>query len=356
MIGQGGWLRLVRGAGVHDEDADPMDPLSEVLRLIRLQGALFLSGEFHEPWCVSAPEAAQFASVLCPGAPQLAILHMVLQGRCWVRLPDGEQVALEAGDVAAMPRGHAHLIGSGLRHAPVDLQHVVRVKLPELAPIRYGGEGAACLVVCGWFAYESDVPNPLVSSLPSLFRASVGSGPGGAWIEQSIRYALHEADAGHPGATAMAAKVAEALFVETLRAYIDALPAQQSGWLAGLRDPQVGRCLTLMHQHPARAWSVEGLAQEVHVSRSVLAERFGHLLGVPPMLYLKRLRLAPAARMLCATRRVNLLQVAGAIGYESEASFGRAFKAEYGVAPGAWRGGERAEVVPRKEPGKGRVA
>lgn len=331
-----------------------MDALSEVLRTIRLQGALFLNGEFHEPWCVDAPPAVAMAPVLCPGAQQLAILHMVLEGRCWIRLHGQDAVALETGDVAVLPAGDPHLVGSGMQHAPVDLQHVVPVRLPEMAQVRYGGAGAPCVLVCGWFAHERDQPNPLLSALPRLFCVALGNRPAGAWLQQSIRYATQEAASRQPGSTAIAARVAESLFVESLRAYLETLPAQQSGWLAAVRDPHVGRCLALMHAQPARAWSLEMLAQEAHTSRSVLAERFSELLGVPPMQYLKRWRLAMAARMLC-TERVNMIEVAEAVGYESEASFSRAFKSEYGMPPGAWRSTERQSASGNADPGSAGV-
>ena len=317
-----------------------MDALSEVLRLIRLQGALFLNAVFHEPWCVAVPSAPHIAQVLCPGARQLAILHMVLAGRCWVRMGYGRDLPLEAGEVVALPAGDAHLIGCDLGQAPVDARHTLQVKLPELAPLHYGGQGAPCSVVCGWFAYERDVPNPLVSALPPVFRVALGRRPAGAWVEQSLRYALQQAAAGQPGSTAVAAKVGESMFVETLRAYVEDLPPRENGGLAGLRDPLVGRCLALMHEQPARDWSLDALAQETHGSRSVLAERFTALLGVSPMRYLKRWRLSVAARMLC-DEGSNIPRVAEAVGYESEASFSRAFKSEFGVPPGAWRSGGR---------------
>ncbi|MES2480503.1 MAG: AraC family transcriptional regulator [Pseudomonadota bacterium] len=318
-----------------------MDVLSDVLQMIRLEGALFLNGEFHEPWCVNAPRGSDFATILCPRAGNLAILHMVLEGRCWIQLHGGDPIALEAGDAVVMPHGDSHLIGSGLRHTAIDLDHVVQVKLPELNLIRYGGDGDRSVVVCGWFAYEREVSNPLVAALPNIFRSPVGRRPSGPWMEQSIRYALGEAGSSQPGSGAVAAKVAESLFVEALRGYVESLPPQRTGWLAGLRDQHVGRCLGLMHTQPSRAWSLEALADEANTSRSVLVERFNDLVGMPPMQYLKHWRLSVAARLLC-NERSSIVRVAEAVGYESEASFSRAFKREYRVSPGQWRRGVKA--------------
>lgn len=312
-----------------------LDVLSDVLKQVRLEGALFLNGEFREPWCVDAPAGALMAGALRPGAQQLAICHLVLEGRCWIRLRDGEALPLEAGTVAVLPQGDAHLIGSGLHHAAVDLDHVVQVAMPQLSRVSYGGEGDRSVVICGWFAFENGSPNSLADSLPRLFCSPLREREAGPWIEDSIRYVLANA-AAQPGSHAVTAKVAEMLFVEALRAHVEALPAGQSGWLAGLRDPVVGRCLGLMHGEPARAWSVESLAEQVHVSRSVLAERFSKFVGVPPMQYLKQLRLGLAGRLL-AGNGVSLQRVAAAVGYESEAAFSRAFKSHYGVPPGAWR-------------------
>lgn len=317
-----------------------MDVLSDVLQMIRLEGALFLNGEFHEPWCVSAPRGSDFATILCPRAGNLAILHLVLEGRCWIQLHGGDPIALEAGDAVVMPHGDSHLIGSGLRHTAIDLDYVVQVKLPELNLIRYGGDGDRSVVVCGWFAYEREVPNPLVAALPNIFRSQVGRRASGPWMEQSVRYALGEAGSRQPGSGAVAAKIAESLFVEALRGYVESLPPQQTGWLAGLRDPHVGRCLGLMHTQPSRAWSLEVLADEANTSRSVLAERFSELVGMPPMQYLKRWRLSIAARLLC-NERSSIVRVAEAVGYESEASFSRAFKREYRLSPGQWRSGAK---------------
>jgi AraC family transcriptional regulator, alkane utilization regulator len=260
----------------------------------------------------------------------------VLEGQCWAQVKGGEPIRLGAGEVVAIPHGDSHVLGSGLQHAAVDIDHVVRPRVPELDRIRYGGDGDCTVLVCGWFAYEGDTPNPIMESLPRLFSTPIRRRSAGPWIEQSVKFVLGEAASHTPGSNMVASKVAEVLFAEALRGYIESMPANDTGWLSGLRDPHVGRCLALMHESPARAWTVEDLAQAVHTSRSVLTDRFTELVGVPPMQYLTRWRMIIAAGLLRA-EQANLARIAGDVGYESEAAFNRAFKREYGVSPGLWR-------------------
>ncbi len=315
-----------------------MDVLSDVLRIIRLKGALFLNAEFHEPWCVAAPRGADLARILSPAHEHMAICHLIVEGRCWAQLPGGEPLAVEAGDVLALPHGDAHLVGSGMRHATPALSDAVEVKLPALLCARYGGEGAVTAVVCGWFAYDRHVASPVMAALPRIFRTSIRHRPSGAWLERSIRYAVDQAASGQPGSEAVTDKLAEVLFVEALRGYIEALPERQTSWLAGLRDPLVGRSIALLHERPADAWTVASLARAVNASRTVLAERFVALTGIPPMQYLTQWRIALAAHLL-RSGRLSLVRIAEQVGYESEAAFSRAFKRGYGAPPGAWRRG-----------------
>ncbi|MGJ7504255.1 AraC family transcriptional regulator [Variovorax sp. ZT5P49] len=313
-----------------------MDVLSDVLRTIRLEGALFLNGDMRAPWCFKVPKSADMAQVLKPGAPRLAICHLVLQGQCWAQLQGAEPIRVNAGEVIAVPHGDPHVLGSHLRHAAVDVEHVVRPQVPAVQRIRYGGDGDRTVLVCSWLTYEGDAPNPVMSNLPGLFITALRSRPAGPWIEQSVNFVLGDAAARAPGSEMLVAKVAELLFAEVVRGYIESMPANNPGWLAGLRDPHVGRCLALMHGEPARAWTVEALAQESHISRSVLADRFTELVGAPPMHYLAHWRMILAAGML-RRDQANLARIAEGVGYESEAAFNRAFKREYGVSPGVWR-------------------
>jgi len=318
-----------------------MDVLSDVLRTIRLEGALFLNGDMRAPWCVKIPRSADIAQLLKPGAQRLAICHLVVQGQCWAQTEGNDPIRVQAGEAIVVPQGDAHVLGSGLQHAAIDIDHVVTPQLPMLDLIRYGGDGESTLIVCSWFAYEGDAPNPMMANLPRLFTTSLRRRATGPWIEQSIGFVLGDAATQAPGSEMVAARVAEVLFAEVLRGYIEAAPANNPGWLAGLRDPQVSRCLALMHGEPARPWTVEALANEVHVSRSVLAEKFTELVGAPPMQYLTRWRMIVAAGML-RSEQASLARVAEGVGYESEAAFNRAFKREYGVSPGQWRQGVNA--------------
>jgi AraC family transcriptional regulator, alkane utilization regulator len=319
------------------QEGEPaIDLLSDVLRVIRLKGALYVNGAFREPWCVAAPSGEELAQILSPESRHVAICHLIIEGRCWAQIPGGEPVALAAGDVVVMPHGDPHLLGSGLQHALPARRDAVEIGIPALNGVCYGGDGAATQVVCGWFAYERDITSPLMTALPPLFRTSIRQRPSGAWLEAAIRFSLSELASGRAGGDAIADKLAEVLFVETLRSYIDDLPPQQTGWLAGMRDPLVGRSIALLHEHPAQAWTVASLAQAVNVSRTVLAERFTALVGVPPMQYLMQWRVALAANLLRGSR-MSLTRIAEQIGYESEAAFSRAFKREYGAPPGAWR-------------------
>src|SRR5262249_1309012 len=145
-----------------------------------------------------------------------------------------------------------------------------------------------------------------------------------------------------PGGEAVLERMSEMLFVQVLRRYVDSLPPGEAGWLAGMRDPSVGRVLALLHEKPDAPWTLERLADEAAMSGSTLHERFVHFIGQPPMQYLAHWRIQVAARRLRDTK-AKLLEVALGVGYESEAAFSRAFKRAVGVAPGAWRAGQPRE-------------
>ena len=205
-----------------------------------------------------------------------------------------------------------------------------------LARIVHGGGGARTKFVCGYLACDSRLCRPLLGALPRMLRVPLGEQPGAAWILGTIRRAAEETRSPRAGTDAVLAKLSELLFVEAIRCHLESLPADQRGWLAGLRDPHVSKALRLLHGDPGRAWTVDELGQEVAMSRSALAERFTQLIGEPPMQYPTRWRLALAARDL---REGNdpIVRIADRVGDESEAAFNRAFKREFGMPPATWR-------------------
>lgn len=201
--------------------------------------------------------------------------------------------------------------------------------------IRFGGGGEPTQLLCGFLGAETSF-DPLRVALPSSLKLDVRTTSSGAWIESSFRFAVGEIASGRVGSTTVLAKLSEVLFVEAVRRYVASLPPERRGWLAGLRDPQIGRALTLIHGRPTEAWTAESLALEVNMSRSVFADRFTSLVGQPPMTYLTLWRMHIAAQRL-REGHGSVAQIAFAVGYESEAAFSHAFKRQFGVSPGGWR-------------------
>jgi AraC-like DNA-binding protein len=199
-----------------------------------------------------------------------------------------------------------------------------------------GGGGRATRFICGYFGCERHADHLFLAGLPTMFKINVRGDAAGAWLESSIKHLSSEAASGRPGRAVMLSKMAEALFIETLRRYMEQLPPEQTGWLAGARDPVVGGALVLMHRKPCHGWTADELAREIGASRSVLAERFVRFVGESPLAYLARWRLQLAARLLETTRK-TILAVALDVGYESEAAFCRAFKREFGLPPAQYR-------------------
>lgn len=314
-----------------------MDVLSEVLKVVKLDGAVFYNAEFSTPWSFRSPPSRTVAPYLAPGAGHVIIYHLLTEGRGFARLEDGERVPLEAGDIVIFPHGDAHIMESGDRIGTLDIgKELARILSQGLRLARLGGGGEITRFVCGFMTCEPRLVQVILGGLPRLFKINIRNDAAGRWLENSIRFSVDEVDASRAGSEAVLAKLSEALFVETLRRYIALLPEQQTGWLAGARDPEVGKVLAMMHRHPARPWTIADLAKKAGISRSVLAERFRHYLGEPPMSYLTRWRLQLGAQMLSSTS-YSVAQIASEVGYESEPAFNRAFKRELSLPPARFR-------------------
>jgi AraC-like DNA-binding protein len=318
-----------------------MDVLSEVLKVVKLEGAVFYNGEFSAPWSFTSPAACKLADYLAPGSGHVIIYHLITEGRGYAQIrnegEDSARVSLEAGDIVIFPHGDPHIMGNGPACKPVDSEkELVRIMRSGLNLVQMGGGGDVTRIICGYMACEPRLSQLFLAGLPPVFKINIRSDASGQWLENSIRFSVGEANASLAGGEAVLAKLSEALFVEILRRYIARLPAEQTGWLAGVRDPEVGKVLALMHRNPAHPWTLADLAAEAGISRSVLAERFRQYLGEPPMSYLTRWRLQLGAQMLNSTS-YSVAQIAAEVGYESEPAFNRAFKREFNLPPARFR-------------------
>jgi len=313
-----------------------VDALSNVLRAAQLSGGVFLHAEFTAPWCVAVSVTPQFCAPFLGPAATLIPYHYVVEGEFDAALEGEQRRKLRRGELVLFPRNGSHLLGSDLALPPVRASDVMAPALGGLYSIRHGGGGAATTVICGFLGCDSAQADIVVAALPAMMTLSVDEAGSAEWIRSTFEYAAHEVASGGPGSATVLAKLSELLFVEAIRRHIETLPAEQTGWLAGLRDPQVARALALMHGDVARPWTVEELGREAGMSRSALAERFSRLIGMAPMHYLARWRLQTAAQQLKGSS-ASLAQVANQAGYDSEAAFSRAFKKSFGSSPAAWR-------------------
>jgi AraC-like DNA-binding protein len=315
------------------------DPLSDVLKTVRLTGAVFFEIAGQGPWAVASPPRDLILPKILPGADHLIAYHVVTAGRCFATAAGGEPMPVGTGEVVVFTQGQPHIMSSrpGMRADP-PAQDVLDLAAAGRRPfgINYGEGPASVRLVCGYFACDARPFNPLLDSLPSMFKAGNADDGGAGWIVDFIRIAVAEAAANHAGRESILTKLSELMFVEVLRRHLSAIPAEQVGWLAGLRNPMIARTLSLMHGKPAYDWTIEELAKQAGLSRSVLAERFTQLVGLPPMHYLAKWRMQIAAELLTGSN-ANMATIAAETGYGSEESFSRAFKKMVGVAPSAWR-------------------
>lgn len=330
-----------------------MDALSEALKSVRMTGAIFFKAVCGAPWGFRVPRLQRIAHVLAPGTERLISYHLVTEGRAVVRFQgagrDGDIVVC-AGDIIVIPHGNPHLLFNGRPARLIDSEKALsRYLSGTLDTVRVDGGTDVTTFVCGYFGCDRHADRMFLAGLPTMIKMSIRGDARGAWLENSICHLVAEAEAGRPGQSVLLSKMAEALFIETLRRYMEELPPEQTGWLAGARDPVVGAALALLHRRPCHSWTLAALAKEVAASRSVLAERFAHLIGESPMSYLLRWRLELAARMLQTTTHRTIAQLALDVGYESEAAFNRAFKRVTGVTPGRWRD-NIAPAIPRGMP------
>ncbi len=318
------------------------DFLSEMLRSVRLSGAVFFEVDAAAPWVAAAPPKEKIAQTVVSGAQHVIEYHVIVEGNCWTRLtnPDSQPIKLGPGSVVVFPHGDTHVLASDpdLDAEPnlAAFDEVARGRsLPFHIDFRDGEVGTTRLL-CGFLGCDVAPFNPLISALPRVIHVPNGYDSGDGFLGHMIGAAARETQATDAGSGGVLVKLSELIFIEVIRRHAASMPLDADGWLAGLRDPAVGRALRLLHRDCAHDWTVAELAREAGMSRTILSERFTALLGMPPMTYLTSWRMQRAASLLSAGT-ATLAQITDAIGYESEASFSRAFKRMTGLSPMHWR-------------------
>jgi AraC-like DNA-binding protein len=343
------------------------DPLSAVLRAVRLRGAIFFLVDASPPWVAEAPATRVLAPLIMPGSQHVIEYHVVTRGSCYGGLVNGQAVELRTGDVIVFPHGDAHVMSSTPDMRGDPALDAVRgsddpgkigelLKLTKNAPpftLQMGGGDASARigmgqseVVCGFLGCDARPFNPLIAALPRVLHVRADSAPNNGYLSSLIALTMTESMHKRAGSEVVLARFSELMFIEVVRRHLLTLPPEQEGWLAGLRDPVVGRALSLLHARPAYDWTIDGLARAASSSRSALAERFKMLVGQPPMQYLAQWRMQLASGLL-AEGNANVGAVASEVGYGSEAAFSRAFKKLVGVSPAAWREQQSTPASPR---------
>lgn len=332
-----------------------MDVLSEVLRVVRLSGAIHFCAEFSHPWAIVSSPPEMLAGRLFPGAEAVTPFHIATRGKCFLSWGSVAPIAFEEGDVVVFARGAQHVLASAPGIPPVPIKDIYRPAADRITVLQHGGGGEESRFICG-FLHSDQRFAPLFDAMPSLTCLRVRDGalilesytdsgryaepvrldePPHFW-QAAIAHLVREASGTSFGNRALLARLAELLFMEVLRWQLTYLSKGHAGWLAGLNDPHVGRALSLMHADPARGWTVDDLAREAGISRAALAKRFVEIVGETPMQYLAGWRMH-LARSLLRESNIGVAQLALRVGYESEAAFSRAFRRAVGVPPAAWR-------------------
>lgn len=302
-----------------------VDPLGEALHALRMSGTFFCRSELSAPWGIDLP-----------AMPESLMFHVITEGSAWITFANGERFKMEAGDFALVPQGRGHAIVDDPETRPINLFDFERPLLsPRYELLEIDGGGSKASLICGVGSIKDPAARRMVGLLPRIITMQAKT-PGNEWLRSSVQIMMDEARNLGPGGDAVITRFSDISVVQTIRHWLHTDPHAQTGWLGALQDPQIGRALSLIHRDQTRPWTVESLAETVGVSRSGLAARFADLVGQTPMSYLRKWRFEVALNWLRDTDQ-SLAEIADQLGYESEASFSRAFKKATGKTPGSVR-------------------
>ncbi len=299
-----------------------MDALTGILRRIKLRSNVYFRADFPSPWGMDI-DSGPFAQ-----------FHMVVRGHCWLQMKGSkEPLGLSSGDVVVLPHGNAHWLADNLDHKRLPGKQIVQAISNNETVFK--GNHVSTTLVCGHFEFDRDVDHPFLHALPEFIYLADSDRRELSWLETATNVMIQEIGSGNPGTDVVVERLAEVLFIQILRGYMQQAQVT-SGFLAALRDGQISNALNLIHKEPERAWTLENIARSVGMSRSAFAARFKELVNMTPMVYITNWRMQKA-RELLENAHLPLIDVAEQVGYTSEAAFNRAFKRRFKQNPGALR-------------------
>lgn len=321
--------REIKFLSNHPNDGDNMDPLDDVFQAMRVENALYARLEATAPWGLKTRHVDGTAR-----------FGLVLRGGCWLTLDDAEPatapLALAAGDCFLIPHGRAYTLRDAPRSPTVNCVDVVRGNVGGVVKVGGPEGGALTSIVSGWFHFDAEGARPLLDLLPPLIHIRMDHERTQV-LQATLQLLAMETTQRGLGSGLVVSRLADILFLQAVRAHIDTVDAETGqGWFAALADRRLGAALRVLHRDLAAGWTVESLAEAAGMSRSGFALRFKEKIGQSPLDYLTRWRMFRASHLLRRTDQA-MAQVAGSVGYESEAAFNKAFKRLTGVAPGAYR-------------------
>jgi AraC-like DNA-binding protein len=302
------------------------DPLSEIMHSLHLTGALYCVAKLGEPWGIEAPQL-----------DGLMTLQIVTAGQCWIEVDGAQPRLLGPGSMTLIPHGTPHRMRSSRDVATVPLFGLPVERISDrFETMRHGGDGAPCHITYGALRFDAEAARRLTSVLPPLIQLDGLEADTSGWIQSTLRLIAAEASELGPGAEIIITRIADVLVIQAIRSWLRHAPISEQGWVAAFNDELIGRALALVHHDPAAPWSVAGLARDVGMSRSAFSARFSGLVGVPVMSYVTDWRMQVARGRLRSSSD-TVARVGASLGYQSEATFSRAYRRTFGVSPGSDR-------------------
>jgi AraC-like DNA-binding protein len=302
-----------------------LDVLGDILSTLELRSTLYYRAELTAPFAIAMPEDRDVIR-----------FHVASRGRGWIGLPSGESARFMAGDLLLIPHGAAQTLADVPGRNAVPASKVFeKSRFDGTGPLVYGGGGAKTILVCGYFSFARKVMHPVIASLPRLIHIKGRAGRHYAWLEQLLAYMEGESRTRPEAWGEVIKRASELLFIYVLREYMGKHP-NSTGALMALVDPHIGRALQAMHADPAADWSIDTLAAQAVMSKTVFAERFRETVGTTPARYLVSWRMHKARALIDRSDR-GIRAIAADVGYDSESAFNRVFKAQFGVPPGRYR-------------------